>query len=144
MTSTGTDVEEINNLLFDYNIAIDSGDIDGFLATFMPDGAFDGIHGRFEGTAELRRFVTAYWTEPEFARLRGTQHWLTNIRIRVSGDSATSYCYGTVLSQGTADNKVMGTWHYRDKITRLDGEWKFSERYVRPFEPGSVTGEPKP
>jgi hypothetical protein len=133
MTDSASDACHIKDLLALYNIAIDSGDIDGFLATFAPDGIFDGVHGRFEGTSGLRKFITAYWTEPEFARLRGTQHWITNVNVAVAGDTATSYCYGTVISAGMSGNQIMGTWHYRDELVKLGGEWRFALRYVRPF-----------
>ena len=133
MANSPSEARQIEDLLTLYNIAIDSGDIDGFLATFAPDGIFDGVHGRYEGTSELRRFITAYWTDPEFERLRGTQHWITNVKVTVSGDAATSYCYGTVISAGTNGNQIMGTWHYKDKLVKLSSEWRFSLRYVRPF-----------
>lgn len=133
MTNSQSDHEQISSLLARYNIAIDSGDIEGFIATFHPDGVFDGVHGRFEGEAALRSFITTYWTDPDFERLWGAQHWITNVNISVSGSSATSYCYGTVLSADASGNQVMGTWHYRDDLTKANGEWRFSTRYVRPF-----------
>jgi hypothetical protein len=125
--------EQITTLLTAYNIAIDSGDVEGFLDTFAPDGIFDGVHGRFEGQVRLREFINRYWADDEFARLRGAQHWINNLQISVHDDIAICYCYGTVLSSGTSGNQVMGTWHYNDQLIRIDGRWKFAVRYVRPF-----------
>jgi hypothetical protein len=96
---------------------------------------FDGIHGRFAGADELKGFIESYWSEDSFARLRGTQHWISGLVIDGQDDEARCNCYGTVITQGVSDNRILGTWHYRDVVHRVNGEWKFAQRFVRAFSP---------
>ena len=74
MSLSAADKIEIQELVARYNRAIDSGDVEGWVDTFVRDGVFEGlVVPTFRGHDELRAFVTAFWTEPEYAEWRGAQ-----------------------------------------------------------------------
>ncbi|HUG73882.1 MAG TPA: nuclear transport factor 2 family protein, partial [Steroidobacteraceae bacterium] len=61
----------------------------------------------------------------------GSSHLLTNVRIEVNGNTATSFCRWTLLSPlENGRQEVVGKGHYQDKLVREDGRWKFSERSI--------------
>ena len=68
MSLPASDKIEIQELVARYNRAIDSGDVEGWVDTFLPDGVFEGlVVPTFRGHTELRAFATAFWTEPQYA-----------------------------------------------------------------------------
>ncbi len=138
MSLSAADKIEIQELVARYNRAIDSGDVEGWVETFVPDGVFEGlVVPTFRGHDELRAFATAFWTEPEYAEWRGAQHWTINMIIDGEGDSATLFAYHIMFKPDGpgADPALMCA--YDDELVRVDGGWRFSRRRVVEF-PGDL------
>jgi uncharacterized protein (TIGR02246 family) len=57
MPSVTEDRDEILQLMYRYNLAIDSGDAAGWAATFTPDGVFDVAGQLMSGQDELITFA---------------------------------------------------------------------------------------
>lgn len=105
-----------------YNHAIDSGDVDGWLATWTANGLFEPPGERFEGQEALRRFAVG-WVE----KMPNTRHWNTNFLIRGQGDAATMSCYLNLFGvKGSA--KLLASGRYDDTLVKVGGAWKFQSR----------------
>ena len=135
MSLTSHDYEEIRQLLARYNFAIDFGDIDSWVQTFTSDGVFrclglpDGapLGGTHEGESALRTYA-----ETHFSISQGrARHWNWNLLIEGNNDSATMKCYLNAYSGGQGDSALFrATGVYRDRLSRTDEGWRFTEREV--------------
>lgn len=118
---------EIEQLLVDYSMAIDSRRFDDLDAVFTPDahidyGAFDGIVGRYPQ-------VKAWLAEvlPNFANYA---HMLGLPSIRLHGDTATArtFCFNPMVFGGeAATTMLLGLW-YDDEFVRTSEGWRMSRR----------------
>lgn len=123
---------EIQELVSRYNVAIDRGDVDGWLACFTEDGAFEGVAGRYEGGAARRAFAEALTTSDEWAGFRPMRHWTTNFLIDYDGgpDAARMRADHLLFRADPGDMKVLVMAVYHDRLRRSDGAWLFVERVV--------------
>jgi uncharacterized protein (TIGR02246 family) len=119
MPSTTEDRDEILQLMYRYNHAIDGGDVTGWAATFTADGVFDVAGQVRAGRDELIAFA---------ASVHGYRHTVVNPVIDVVGDAATVRAY-FVVYQGTA---VAGTGTYEDEVVRTPDGWRFAKRVSTP------------
>ena len=76
------DYVEIQQLYARYNNAIDSGDAEGYAATFTPDGVFNN----FNGHDALVGFIKAWREKMGCANRR---HWNTNLLITPTAEGAS-------------------------------------------------------
>jgi SnoaL-like domain len=141
MAMTALDYEEIRQLIARYSQALDFQDLDTFVETFAPDGAFHsnsirpGVSGIHTGRDALRAFAVAVGE----GSLGHSHHNPTNTLIEGDGETAksTSYCITThdygVLPKGTKGPYagVGRTGYYMDDLVKLDGRWYFQARKYR-------------
>src|SRR5690606_14780651 len=68
---------------------------------------------------------------PEGARPSVGRHIISNIVVKVDGDTATSQAYWTHM---TSDETGYGTvdffGHYEDTLVKVNGQWLFASRHV--------------
>lgn len=131
---TADDRFAIFELFAHYGLCFDIGDVEGFLALFLPDAVYELSRGRrFEGHAQIRGYVeqaaASEW-------LPGRQHHVDQVIL--TGDcqrvSAHSYCTVTQrTSDGTLSLVYLG--RYVDVCVKVDGIWRFQERIVRDWDP---------
>ena len=153
------DYELIRNRLARVAQAQDLGDADAFVASFTEDGVLDssepedGLLGRHEGTAALRRFAAAS-LEYTAGRVR---HDAVNTLIQGEGDvaRATSYViitrdygpplvplqvtYSRLVTTGVVDDllrKVGDDWLVAERVFRHDGLPDVLDRVGRPVRIG--------
>ena len=119
MPSITEDRDEILQLLYRYNHAIDSGDAHGWAGTFTADGVFDVAGQVRSGQDELAAFA---------AGVHGYRHTVVNPVVDVAGDAATVRAYWVVY-QGTA---VAAVGTYEDEVVRTPGGWRFAKRVSTP------------
>ncbi|MGH3971037.1 MAG: nuclear transport factor 2 family protein, partial [Mycobacterium sp.] len=108
---------QIEQLLVDYSMAIDSHRFDDLDAVFTPDAhidysAFDGIVGRYP---EVKAWLAEVL--PNFANYA---HMLGLPSIRLDGDTATArtFCFNPMVFGGEAATTVLlGLW-YDDEFVR--------------------------
>ncbi|MHA6800177.1 nuclear transport factor 2 family protein [Bounagaea algeriensis] len=118
------DIDAIRQLDAAYCRLLDSGDWDGLVELFTPDGEFIGLD-RVRGQDELRRFfstlaeggLTAFW------------HHVTNHEITIDGDTAE---VRSALWQPCVQNGVphVAAGAYHDQLVRRDGHWRYSSKQV--------------
>lgn len=112
----------ITDRLHQYCYAMDRIDYELGYDVWHPGGTAD-YGDIFRGTG--REFVD--WVQAQHKRMNGRSHQVTNIRIELDGDHATSEAYVTAcLRFKRHDNVVRG--RYLDTWSRRDGEWRIDAR----------------
>lgn len=117
------DEAEIRDVATDYALALDTRDWDRLKACFTDDCVVEyEASGDHEG-----RDAVAVACRAALEPLSCSQHFLSNFRISVDGDAATSLCYFT--AQHVRDGRtylVAGT--YTDELTRTVQGWRIARR----------------
>jgi 3-phenylpropionate/cinnamic acid dioxygenase small subunit len=125
---------EIADLLNRYATALDGRDWELLASCFTEDAKVDydtsGVFGRTD-------FVEHCATG--LARMKSTQHYVTNVVVAVDGDDATSASY--VLAQHVRLDDVMftlgGTYH--DTLVRAGDGWRVADRrFVTAWKAGRL------
>jgi len=116
MPSTTEDRDEILQLLYRYNHAIDSGDAEGWADTWTDDGVFEiGGAQPITGRAGLVEFAKS---------VSGLRHMALNPLVEVNGDSARVRAYVVVLQGGA----IAVTGATEDHVVRTPGGWRLARR----------------
>ena len=128
------DTESIRLLLDRYVDANESRDYTAYSQLFSRDGELVLSTTRLKGPAAIRDFLEKSFGGPANASKgpqKGSSHVLTNIRIEVTGDTATSVCrWMLVTPGGEARPQIASKGRYQDRLVREDGRWKFRERSI--------------
>lgn len=123
----------IQEVIARYAWALDTGDVEGFVACFCRDGVlvWDAFEtpDRWEGEAALRHFATFFRDLPSSA---GRQHHVTNILVTPCEGGARSRSYVAVaLRQGDGPHLLHVMGYYEDLFRLEDGQWRLAERVIR-------------
>jgi actinorhodin biosynthesis protein ActVIA len=135
------DYFEIQQLYARYNIAIDSGDAEGWAATFTPDGVFNTSVGH----DALVNFVKT-WRE----KLNGAtrKHWNNNLQITGNANEASGYVYLMLVDIGTKPASILATATYTDSLIKTKDGWRFTKRTTKgdtaPAAPSAPAAGPTP
>jgi hypothetical protein len=129
------DYVRINELYARQVWALDTGDVDGFVATFTADGVLDWAQ-KWEGKEALQKFGTRFLQTDVW--LPGSQHVVSALLIDGSSSEATVRCYVTRTHRlaSTSRNNCMVVWagHHTSKVVKVNGEWLFKEQVSRAWE----------
>jgi hypothetical protein len=129
-TLTTQDYVEIEQLYAQYNQAIDSGDAEGWAATFTPDGTFN----RFAGHDALVGFVHQWLEKMDGGHRR---HWNTNLRIVGTSEGASGSVYLMLLDVTTRPPSIVGTGAYTDTLVKTAAGWRFKSRTYKGDAPAA-------
>ncbi len=120
---------EIEDLLTRYCAAIDAREFDLLDEVFTPEATIDytrsgGICGEYPAVKS--------WLAKALAPFRVVQHLVTNARVELDGDRASSVCYffnpmGLPQEDGSLKLFFCGGI-YRDRLVRTDRGWRISQR----------------
>lgn len=137
------DYFEIQQLYARYNIAIDSGDAEGWAATFTPDGVFNTSIGH----DALVNFVKT-WRE----KLNGAtrKHWNNNLQLTGNSKEASGFLYLMLVDISTKPVSILGTASYTDSLIKTKDGWRFTKRTTKgdtvapaPSAPAASVAPPK-
>jgi hypothetical protein len=124
----------IKELFARYAWAVDTGDVDGFVALFTPDAVIDDPSGRY-APREYVEYVRGSATFP------GRQHWIGHSQVR--GDArrcrVRSFGMATHLYGRTGATTITWLGYYEDVLVTNDGTWRFERRTIRSWR-GEVLG----
>jgi hypothetical protein len=140
-TLTAQDYFEIQQLYARYNIAIDSGDAEGWAATFTPDGVFN----TFSGHDGLVSFIKM-WRE----KLNGAtrKHWNNNLQITGNSKEASATVYLMLVDFSTKPITILSTGTYSDRLVKTKDGWRFTKRMTKgdspPTPPAAPAAPPAP
>ena len=118
------DYIDIEQLYATYNHAIDSGDGEGWAATFTPDGTFN----RLQGKDALVGFVKNWREQRNGANRR---HWNSNLRITPSADGANGTVMLMLLDVAAQPPSIAMTGLYTDVLVKTSICWRFKSRQVK-------------
>jgi 3-phenylpropionate/cinnamic acid dioxygenase small subunit len=126
---------EIRRLLDDYMTLLDSRDWDAYVQLFATDGELDIVEGVLKGRDAIRtrmanasaRMAAAAADRPQ----RQSADLLSNVYVRVDGDSATARSRFTFLAEDEDGRfRVTGSGLYLDTWKREAGAWTIARRKV--------------
>lgn len=132
-TLSADDQIAIRDVISHYAWALDTGDVERFVACFASDGVliWDAFEEplRFDGEAALRHFAQFIRDQPASA---GRQHHVTNVIVTACEGGARACSYGAVaLRQGDGPHSLHVMGYYEDNFRKEDGHWRISERVIR-------------
>lgn len=133
MMSVLEDKDAIRDLMTRYCLSIDAGRYADWVACFSEDGCFDSpILGTWRGPEKLLAFTSKYqeWTGDSQPR-----HCVMNILIDVDGDTASAESYLLLTHAGHGKTELVISGRYEDRLRKIGGEWRFTERKVWPDAP---------
>ncbi|HEX5369330.1 MAG TPA: nuclear transport factor 2 family protein [Dehalococcoidia bacterium] len=123
--------EAVYDVLRRYVWCMDTGDIEGVIATFTSDGEVKDITGRRWDLAGrgARGFAEHWLLRP---RDSASQHWVQFLQTEDLPPDAvrvTSYWLGTTWAAD--DSKfVNNLGRYTDTCVKVDGEWRIREKVI--------------
>ena len=124
MINTGDRIT-IQELIAQYNIAIDNKNIDEWINTWTDDGVWTTTFGEAKGKTELNNMINQITNE--FAS--GKRHLSTNIVIKdAPNNMAIAKSYLTVI-EAHRSPEVVASGTYSDTLKKNNtGAWKFFQR----------------
>jgi hypothetical protein len=138
MASIAISLEErqaIYDTLARYVWGMDTGDIEGVVATFTPDGVVKDVTGKHWDAASggVRGFATHFLTRPQ---RRGGQHHVQHLFVDAAaggGYRITSY-WVSIRWDTEADQKaIRAMGSYMDTCVQVNGQWLIKEKIIDPW-----------
>ena len=118
------DIVAIQQLYAGFCNTLDDGEADAFAECFTADASFGGVGTPVRGHDALRKFAVDMVG-------KNVRHVATGIYVEGDGDEAVGRAY-LVAYRGTRPAKLLATGRYRDRMRRVDGSWRFTERVFTP------------
>src|SRR5215831_5590701 len=133
---TGDDYIEIQQLYARYNHAIDTGDAEGYAATFIPDGVFN----TFTGHDALVGFIHR-WRD----NMKGgdRRHWNTNLLITPTAEGANGSVYLLLVDVSQRPPAIVAAAMYDDQLVKTPQGWRFKKRATKSEGPAPAAAPPK-
>jgi 3-phenylpropionate/cinnamic acid dioxygenase small subunit len=127
------DIRQINNLLVDYGLFLDTKDFKSYSELFAREGTWSGGTTNFipvKGPAAIRTTMEKAFADRVYDPEHITNvHLVSNIRIEIDGDRATGYSKYTVLTRNEQEQSYIRVHgHYDDVYIREGKQWKFLSR----------------
>ena len=133
------DRQAIYDTLARYVWCMDTGNIEGVVAIFTPDGVVRDITGkRWDASAGgVRAFATHTLSLPDRPVC---QHWMQHMFVEAtaSGYCVTSYWGFVALDTQTNDKFIRSFGRYRDTCVNVNGTWMIQEKVIDPWNRETV------
>ena len=135
------DRAEIEQLMWRYVRALDTGDAEAYAATFAPDGQFGRGDDATRGREGLKKMIQNLQEPDAETEATGEQdgrmyHIATNSYIEfIDGDNARLHAYWMTVFAGSGENaavRVAAAGREYNELVRLDGKWLIKLRDVNP------------
>lgn len=111
----------IEAMIIDYAARNDAGDWGAVAAMYAEDGRMSRPTAPDDFIAGRAAILAAFESRPP----RISRHIVANIRVRVTGETATATSQ-ILLFTGAGTPPLVGT--YADRLLRMDEGWRFTER----------------
>jgi hypothetical protein len=130
---SAADITAIEQLLYRYCHAVDTGSPDDVAALFAEAAVLDPAYtggAKVHGRAAIRQWYVDYQKNTRGA-VDHLRHVVSTPQIDVAGDEARSVCYLTANSISKANGQASWTaGAYHDRLVRENGAWRFAERRI--------------
>ena len=120
---TSDDLVEIQQLYAKYNWALDSGDSQGYAATFIPDGVFNNNVGHDAIVKFADTFHAGIGSH--------VKHWNTNLMITPSATGASGQVYLVLVDYATKPPTIFTSATYADELVKTSQGWRFKKRTTK-------------
>jgi hypothetical protein len=129
------DRQEIYDILARYVWSMDTGDIEGVVATFTSDGVVKDVTGKRWDTAAggVRGFATHFLTRPN---RRGGQHHVQHLFVEHAdggGYRVTSYWVSIQWNIKGDEKFIRAIGSYVDTCVKVNGHWRIKEKLIDPW-----------
>jgi SnoaL-like domain len=122
---------DIMDLIARYAYTLDSGDLDGYVNNFAPEGVLFEQH---KGREAIREYVGMLMRQGRAGPLPNGdvayRHFVGSPVIDGGGDRAIVHSYLLWVNMGT-EPPVSAAAEYTDECIKLDGRWYFLDRKLR-------------
>ena len=122
------DREEIERLLMEYGVTLDSRNFAAYSQLFATNGVWSGSIGTFKGHAAIKAAMEKAFDTAAAPNGNGSFHLLTNVIIDVQGDRATAISKWTFVNQVDKKPVIALAGRYEDSLIRENGHWRFLKR----------------
>lgn len=125
---------EIEQLITEMLWRLDHGQADRLWELYTEDGVSDGPMGVMEGRESLR----AWGEKRAAAPAPNGRHHLGGIRLAWQGEDLIGYVQYVTYRESSAEPLLpasVGEFH--EVYRRVDGEWRFASRTIRPLFGGA-------
>jgi uncharacterized protein (TIGR02246 family) len=120
---TTDDLVEIQQLYAKYNWALDSGDSQGYAATFTQDGVFNNNAGHDAIVKFADTFHAGIGAH--------VKHWNTNLMITPSATGANGQVYLVLVDYATKPPSIFTSATYADELVKTAQGWRFKKRATK-------------
>lgn len=138
----------------DYPLALDRRLWTDYANTFTEDGELVQGKNVTKGRAAIvelfsrprppRTPAAGAPATPPPGEFGATKHVVTNLALKLDGDTATATAYWQTIATRSNGTVVAAAGHYVDALKKVNGQWKFARReIVNPSRP-DATGAPPP
>jgi hypothetical protein len=116
----------IIDLLARYARCLDSGDLEGYVQNFAPDGVLFGTHvGHVQIRDYVREVIARRAADPS-----RRMHFVGIPVIDGDAERATAHSYLLWIQTG-AESPISAAAEYVDSLVKLNGRWVFESRALR-------------
>jgi hypothetical protein len=134
------DRQALYDTLARYVWSMDTGDIDGVVAAFTPDGVVKDVTGkRWDAAAGgVKGFASHFLTRPN---RRGGQHHVQHLFVEpTAGEGYRVISYWVSMQwEGEGDRKfIRGMGSYVDTCVKVNGQWRIKEKIIDPWNSASA------
>ena len=130
------DRAEIEELMWRYTRALDTGDGTTYAATYTEDGQFAAGANATKGREALKKMVDALKPQPGTPARAPLYHMETNTWIEfIDKDHARHHAYYLTVSGAGPDNaqpRIVAAGRSVDHLERVNGKWLIKLRDVAP------------
>jgi len=129
----------INDLFVRYTTALDAGDVETIVGCFTEDGSLESpAVGKYSGREGIRAFSERF----SGMQKRGVQlrHVISNLAIKISGETARATCYLTNIMTMDGSSQMMPPGRYECELRKVEGAWLFQNRLVILDAPFALPG----
>lgn len=130
----------ILDLYADYAWALDTGDVDGFIALLAPDVVMSDPGGHYSGHGQVRAFLDELHGHNH--SFPGRQHWISTPWLRQTGadqvEADVFVCVPATFANGAINLDIVGC--YRDVLVRAGDRWRFRQRLILPWSGDLLAG----
>ncbi len=123
--------DAIREAMAEYCYCLDNGRFAEMAALFTEDGTWDTAFGKGTGRAGIEALVRRI-RQSANPRPRAIHH-VTNIVIKLAGDTATCRSDWVVVQNSEQGPKIGSAGSYADQMVKHDGSWLFRYRKIDRF-----------
>ncbi len=130
MSVSAEDRFGVHDLFMDYVQAADTGELEGYVATFAKDARLvDSDGGVHHGEAAIRAYAIKFLSQPGG---RGRIHFFQQMRLKPEGAGIRVFSFWQVTqaNAATREARVRSVGTCDDLCIRIDGQWRFAERRI--------------